>query len=141
MSYDKEMLRAIFNKTNRRCHLCHRRLAFSNYGAHGERGAWELDHSIPVAEGGTDHLNNLLPAHTSCNRSKQASSSRSARQAHGKTRAPMSVTALRRAKVRNAVAGAFATGLLGARFAGPVGFWIGAIVGAAIAYEVDPEAL
>lgn len=140
MKYDEDTLRAVYAKTNGRCHLCHKRLAFSNYNSHGERGAWEVDHSIPVVNGGADHLNNLLPAHTSCNRSKQARSSRSARRGCGKTRAPLSSVALRRAKLGNAVAGAIAAGMFGARIAGPVGFWIGAIAGAVIAYDIDPEA-
>lgn len=139
MKYDEDTRRAIYAKTDGRCHICGKSVAFSNYNAHGERGAWEVDHSIPVAEGGTDHLNNLFPAHTSCNRGKQVTSSRAARRDHGKTRAPLSSVAIERAKLGNAVSGAFTAGMLGARIAGPAGFWAGAILGAVIAYEADPE--
>ncbi|MGH2397006.1 MAG: HNH endonuclease [bacterium] len=68
--YDEGTLRAVFAKTNGRCHLCWRQIAFSNYAIHEARGGWEVDHSVPVSEGGTDHLNNLLPAHTSWGRIK-----------------------------------------------------------------------
>lgn len=137
--YDESTLRAVFAKTDGRCHLCGTSIAFSNYAAHGARGAWEVDHSVPVAEGGTDHVNNLLPAHTTCNRSKQARSSRSARKHNGRTRAPLSAAAIERERVRNAATGALAGAFLGARFGGPVGFWIGAIAGAITAYAMDPE--
>ena len=139
MKYNEETLRAIYAKTNGRCHLCSESIAFSNYGKHGRRGGWELDHSVPLAEGGTDHLNNLLPAHTSCNRSKQALSSRAARSANGRSRAPLSAEAARRAKIGGALSGAFAGGLLGARLGGPAGFWIGAIAGALVGLETNLE--
>ena len=38
---------------------------YVNRGEFGERGAWEVDHSKALANGGTDRLNNLLPAHIS----------------------------------------------------------------------------
>ena len=138
--FDEGTLRAVFAKTDGRCHLCGAPIAWSNYAAHGTRGAWEIDHSVPVADGGTDHLNNLLPAHTSCNRSKQRRSSRAARITNGRTRAPLSPAAIERERLGNAATGAFAGGLIGARFGGPVGFWIGVIVGGVTAYAVDPEA-
>jgi 5-methylcytosine-specific restriction endonuclease McrA len=138
--YDGDRLRAIFDKANGCCHLCGRTIAFSNYGNHGARGAWEVDHSKPVAEGGTDHLNNLFPAHTSCNRSKQDASSRSSRKENGRTRAPLSAAAIERARFKQAMAGAFSGGLLGVRLGGPVGFWIGVIAGGVAAYSLDPEA-
>ena len=138
--YDGDRLRAIFDKANGRCHLCGRTIAFSNYGDHGTSGAWEVDHSIPFAKGGTDHLNNLLPAHTFCNRSKQDGSSRSSRRDNGRTRAPMSAEAIDRARFKQAVAGAFSGGLLGARLGGLVGFWVGVIAGGVAAYALDPEA-
>ncbi|WP_084653994.1 HNH endonuclease [Nocardia altamirensis] len=40
------------------CHLC------------GRRGATTADHVIPRSKGGTDALENLRPAHKSCNSSR-----------------------------------------------------------------------
>lgn len=138
--YDDDRLQAIFERANGLCHLCGKKLASSNYGAHGRRGAWEVDHSKPIAEGGTDHLNNLYPAHTSCNRSKQAQSSTAIRKTNGRTRPPLSSAAIEREKETNALTGAFAGGLLGARITGPHGFLIGAIVGGLVASFVEPDA-
>lgn len=138
--YDDVTLRAIYAKTYGRCHLCWKPIAFSNYGLHEARGGWEVDHSVPLSAGGTDHLNNLFPSHTTCNRSKQAASSLAARRVHGKTRAPMSAATADRARMENALTGAFAAGLCGARFGGPAGFWIGAIIACLVGYGTDPEA-
>lgn len=33
---------------------------------------WEIDHDIPLAKGGTNHVNNLKLAHRSCNNGKAA---------------------------------------------------------------------
>lgn len=139
MKYDEDTLRAVYAKTNGRCHICSASMAFSNYGAHGKRGSWEVDHSIPLSEGGTDHLNNLFAGHTSCNRSKQARSSRAARATYGRSRAPLSTEALRRARFDSALSGALAGGLLGARIGGPAGLWIGVIAGAIIGFQPNPE--
>jgi len=138
-TFDINRRREIFDKTNGRCHLCSRRIVFKNYGIRDARGAWEVDHSSPVAEGGTEHLNNLLPACISCNRSKQDSSSQSARAEYGRTRAPLSAGAEKRERLKQAVGGALTGALLGARLAGPVGFWIGLIGGGVTAYALDPE--
>lgn len=44
-------------------------LFYHSYGKMSEKG-WEIDHSKPVSEGGTDHLNNLQPMKTIENRKK-----------------------------------------------------------------------
>ena len=137
-AYDVERRREIYKKTNGRCHLCGWRIALRNYGVEGARGAWEVDHSVPRAEGGTDRLNNLFPAHISCNRSKQDASSRSERRENGRTRAPMSAKAEMRARLKRAAGGALAGAALGARFGGPVGLWLG-LVGGIVGYALDPE--
>jgi 5-methylcytosine-specific restriction enzyme A len=47
-----------------RCHIC---------GQGYIRGqAWEIDHDLPLAKGGTFHLRNLRLAHARCNREKGA---------------------------------------------------------------------
>jgi len=76
MGYSDEELSMIFNKTGGYCYHCRKKLAWNNYGLVGERGAWEVDHSVPLSRGGTDHLNNLVPACIECNRSKGDSTTR-----------------------------------------------------------------
>lgn len=105
------------------------------------RSGWEIDHSVPRARGGTDHLNNLFPAHISCNRRKQDGGTRAARASLGKARAPMSVERRQRTKYLTAVSGALAAGATGFRVAGPPGFLVGVIVGGIVGYEIDPENL
>ncbi|MES9868042.1 MAG: HNH endonuclease [Candidatus Thiodiazotropha sp. LLP2] len=70
MKVTEEKLNKIFEKTRGKCHLCHKQLAFKNYGVIGNHGAWEIEHSKPKSKGGTDHLNNLFPACIRCNREK-----------------------------------------------------------------------
>lgn len=36
----------------------------------GGKGSVSVDHIIPVAHGGTDHITNLQPTHTKCNQEK-----------------------------------------------------------------------
>ncbi|MCH7723860.1 MAG: HNH endonuclease [Bacteroidetes bacterium] len=91
MKYTKEFLENLFDKTSGRCHLCGRGLCFKNFGSFGSREAWEIEHSNPKSRGGSDHFNNLFPAHITCNRSKSNNSTRSERAKHGRTRAPYSV--------------------------------------------------
>lgn len=136
-NFGSDKPRAVFEKTSGHCHLCRKRMAFSNYGNHGTRGAWEIDHSVPRALGGTDHLNNLYAAHTSCNRSKQARSSASVRRENGHSRPPMSAAAMEELKAGDAWTGALSGGLIGVRFGGFPGMLIGAAIGAVMAHAVD----
>lgn len=139
MRIDADQLAAIFNRTSGRCHLCHRPVAFSNYGRHGQRGAWEVEHSKPRARGGTNYLRNLYAAHIRCNRSKGIRATRITRRSNGYTRAPLSRAARERAKRWNAVAGGLAGIPLGALVLGPAGAWIGAALGVALAHDQDPD--
>lgn len=59
MKLTHDQLEYVFERTAGYCHLCHCKLAFCNYGLHGTRGAWEVEHSNPRARGGTNRLNNL----------------------------------------------------------------------------------
>jgi len=43
-------LRRIFARTEGKCHICRKRLCFGNYGARDRKGAWEIEHSIPVSK-------------------------------------------------------------------------------------------
>jgi len=67
MGYDIDKLNAIYDKTGGYCHLCDKKLSFTNHGKHGAKGAWHVDHSKPKAKGGTNHMNNLFPSCIPCN--------------------------------------------------------------------------
>lgn len=138
MAYDIEKREHIFRKTNGRCHICRSQLSFDGYGLTGAKGAWEVEHSVPRAKGGTDHLNNLYASCISCNRSKGSSTTRSARGKNGYRSAPLS----KEKKANNALTGG-ALGTL-ATFLVPPHLRIaaavfGAVVGAVIGHEVEPD--
>ncbi len=60
----------VYEKCDGKCEYCGKRLSIKNHGRPGERGAWEIDHSRSRANGGTDHLNNLVAACVDCNQDK-----------------------------------------------------------------------
>lgn len=70
MGFTDEELSDIYDKNEGYCEYCGKKLAFTNYGRLCERGAWEVDHSVPKSRGGTDYLRNLVPACVECNRQK-----------------------------------------------------------------------
>lgn len=88
MKYSEEQKRRIYDKTSGYCHLCGKHLALSNYGKHGAKGAWNVDHSKAQGIGGSDHGNNLFPACISCNSRKGIRSSRSIRRENGLEQMP-----------------------------------------------------
>lgn len=128
---------SIYDRTAGRCHICGKQLARSNYGRHGQRGAWEIEHSVARARGGSDHGNNLYPACIRCNRAKGTTTSRTVRARNGRTRAPLSLERQGEVRARRAVGGgligATAAGLIGAPILVPMG--LAALVG----YALDPE--
>lgn len=137
--YNTATLRKIFDRTSGKCHICGKKLAFSNYGKPGTRGAWEVEHSNPKVKGGSDHGNNLYAAHTSCNRSKRGGSTRSARAQHGRTRAPLSVVNTEKTRMKNTAAGAGVGLAIGAAIGGPPGALIGSGIGAFIGHSANPD--
>jgi 5-methylcytosine-specific restriction endonuclease McrA len=139
MAYSDERLNDIFDRTSGYCHICGGKVCFSNYGCFGARGAWEVEHSRPRCEYGSDRLCNLYPAHISCNRSKRAGSTRSARAQYGRTRAPLSVERRAQVKVDNALTRGLVGGLIGALIAGRGGFAVGALVGGKQGYDRNPD--
>ena len=70
MQWDDETLDWVYEKTDGYCRYCEKKLSRLNYASSGDRGAWEVDHSVPLAVGGTDYLSNLWPACIECNRNK-----------------------------------------------------------------------
>jgi hypothetical protein len=138
MAFSEEQLKNIYDRTSGYCHICRKKLAFKNYGCIGARGAWEVEHSRPKSRGGTNRLNNLYAACISCNRSKNNSSTRAARAANGNRKAPLSVSARKRAKTGNAVAGGVFGVIAGSVF-GPVGAIIGGAIGAKLGHKKNPD--
>lgn len=129
---DNDKLRCAFDRTQGRCHLCGIQLAWKNRGVHGARGAWHLEHSVPLAKGGTNHGNNLYVACIDCNLTKGTRSSRAVRAENGRTRAPSSAAAVERRKGENRVVGGATLGAAGFALGGPVGGLIGLGLGALV---------
>ncbi len=129
--YSNEQLSRTYDRTSGYCHICRKKLSFTNYGRVGARGAWEVEHSVARAQGGSGHGNNLYAACICCNRSKCAGTTRSARAANGRTAAPLSRTRRAAKRRENTAVGAGAGALIGTAL-GPGGWIIGGIVGAMI---------
>ena len=70
MGYDDETLNFIYDKSDGYCHYCGKRLAWTNYGSPEAKGAWEVDHGVPLSRGGSDHMRNLWAICVECNREK-----------------------------------------------------------------------
>jgi 5-methylcytosine-specific restriction endonuclease McrA len=137
--YSDERLEQIFDKTSGYCHICCGKLAFCNYGIRGTRGAWNVEHSVPRALGGTDHLNNLYPAHIDCNERKRTDCTRRSRAVHGRNRAPYSIVKRKEKQVDNAIRKGIIGGATGGVVFGPAGFILGALLGAASGYVENPD--
>jgi hypothetical protein len=138
MRYDDERLSAIYDRTTGYCHICHKKLSFQNYGKHGRKGAWQVEHSHPRAKGGTSRANNLYPACIDCNLEKSTATTRTARGWHGTRKAPLSRDKRRKARTSNALVGGILGGLVGA-LAGPWGMAAGAAIGAKLGHGADPD--
>ena len=70
MGYSKKELEEIYHKTGGYCPICGKKLAFKNYAKKRKKAPWEVDHSNPVSNGGTEYKRNLRPTCISCNRKK-----------------------------------------------------------------------
>ena len=76
LPYSDDELNDIYDKNDGYCWHCGKKLAFTNYGIVGARGAWEVEHSNPLANGGSNYFRNLVPSCIPCNRSKGTSKTR-----------------------------------------------------------------
>ena len=133
---DPVRLRKIFDRTNGRCHITGIKLCFNNYGKWGRRGAWEVEHSIPRAKGGSDHGNNLYAASIKANRSKGTTTTRTARKKYGRTTAPISRAKVQAKQKSNVWRGAATGGLIGLCVAGPPGALVGVVIGGVIGESI-----
>ena len=138
--YSQKELASIFHRSGGKCHLCLEPLVFEAYGRTDHPGGWEVDHSRPVAAGGSDHHNNLCPAHPSCNRSKGTRSSRSVRAENGFARPPLSTEQREQAVRDNTFGGGLVGWLASAGLGfGPVGVLGAVLVGAELGSRIDPD--
>ncbi len=62
------------------CHLCGKEIDYS-ITDHLDPSSFTIDHVIPIAKGGADHIDNLAAAHRKCNSSRQAGIKRHVRPA------------------------------------------------------------
>jgi len=70
VSYHDDDINEVYDLRKGRCFYCGKQLSFQNYGVVGEKGAWEVDHFIPLAAGGADQPDNWVPACVDCNTRK-----------------------------------------------------------------------
>lgn len=134
MSYSREELNRIHQKTSGRCHLCGGELDFDSYGE-----GWEVDHSRPKSKGGTEHGNNLYPAHTSCNRARQDRPASAIREQNGLERPLLSRKQRKKRRKTNAVTWGGVAAIAGGMLAGPPGAVMAGAVGAFAGHEQDPD--
>ena len=138
MGYDYQRRKAIFYKTLGFCHLCHSKLSFNSYGIHREKGAWHVEHSIPKARGGTEHLNNLYPSCIDCNLQKGVQRTSTVRYSNGVSRAPYSKKKIRQIKNERQTSGGVIGAFIGS-IAGPGGTFLGTILGSLIGGDSCPK--
>ena len=138
MGYTDDELTSIFDRTDGCCHLCFEELTFSNYGQFGTGGDWEVEHSNPRANGGTDRMNNLYAACISCNRSKGTRSTRVVRRWRGYTAAPFSKDKREALRWRNTLLAAVIA-YLAARYLQVPLAWLCMLVGAWLGHQIEPD--
>jgi hypothetical protein len=134
MRYENEKLNQIYYKTDGCCHICHKKLAFTNYVANGTKRSRHVEYSKPNAKGGTDHMNNLYVAYISCNIEKGTSHTKTARARNGNTRAPHSKEKKEKIKSNNTIGGA----TIGGGIEWAVGGLLGSLIGGAFGSSNSP---
>jgi 5-methylcytosine-specific restriction endonuclease McrA len=138
MPYTDDQLSRIFDRADGQCHICAKNLCYSNYAQFGRRGAWEVEHSKPRCNGGSDHGNNLYPAHIICNREKGSLTTRIARGWNGRTKAPLSRERKEEIRNRNRLGCGAIGALTGGVMGGPARFVLGAVFGGAFGDQIKP---
>ena len=138
MAFSQDSLRKIFDRIEGRCHICRGKLAFCNYGKVDNHGDWEVEHSKPKLRGGTEHLNNLYAAHSSCNRSKNNGLNEEERVKHGYKNAQFS----ERQRQRNTCMAVGIGNLIPLLVVPQIGIPIAitsAAIGTFVGYNTEPE--
>ncbi len=134
-----ERLKQIFKKTDGNCHLCFKKLKFSNYAKYGLEGPWEIEHSKAKAIGGSNHLNNLFPACIPCNIEKGTLNSRTIRLRYGKLRTPYSKHKKEYIRAENTAAGVIVGSIIGVAVMGPAGGILCGVIGGVIGNNNSPK--
>jgi 5-methylcytosine-specific restriction endonuclease McrA len=73
MSYTDDDINWVYDRAGGQCFYRDMRLSFKNYGIVGAKGAWEIDHFLPVRSGGAHQPYNWVPACVDCNTRKSDS--------------------------------------------------------------------
>lgn len=68
--YSFSQLARIYNKTNGHCYYCGVELIIPEINSIKTPNAFCVDHFLPVADGGTNRIDNLVPSCRQCNLSK-----------------------------------------------------------------------
>ena len=77
--FDQQTIDLVWQKAKRdhsstydvfRTDICGTSISKARYGDVDNEFGWEIDHILPVSEGGTDHIDNLQPLHWKTNRAK-----------------------------------------------------------------------
>ena len=64
----RERHRRIVARSHPPCHLCGADIDYS--AGYLDPESFTIDHIIPIARGGADHIDNIAAAHRKCNRAK-----------------------------------------------------------------------
>jgi len=70
MAYTIDDIKWVYDRTEGHCFYCGIQLSLKNYGVVGKRGAWEIDHFIPIRSNGAHQPYNWVAACVSCNTEK-----------------------------------------------------------------------
>lgn len=63
MDFSNDDVNWVYDRTGGSCFYCGIRLSFKNYGIVGNKGAWEIDHFIPIASKGAHQPYNWVSRH------------------------------------------------------------------------------
>lgn len=134
VSYTEEELKNMYDSTSGRCHLCGEKIDFDAYPTE-----WEVDHSRPRSKGGTEHGNNLYPAHKSCNRARQNRLASVIRDQNGLSKPPLSRKQRKKKKKDKALTWGGLAAIAGVLLGGPPGAVAAGAIGAVAGHEQDPD--
>jgi 5-methylcytosine-specific restriction endonuclease McrA len=70
MAYTDDDIEWVYYRTDAYCFYCDIKLSLKNCGKVGERGAWEIDHFIPLRSNGAHQPYNWVPVCIDCNTRK-----------------------------------------------------------------------